>query len=45
MLYLVADYPRGRWAEPSPNDIARHWPQNPQGFRRAPALGASLSWR
>ncbi len=34
MLYLRSDYPRGRWAEPSLNDIARHWLQMHEGFRR-----------
>ncbi len=34
MLYLRADYPRGRWAEPSLNDIAKHWLQMHKGFRR-----------
>lgn len=34
MLFLRADYPRERWAEPSLNDIATHWLQMHAGFRR-----------
>ena len=47
MLYLRADYPRGRWAEPSLNDIARHWLQMHEGFRRHQAHMDELvaQWR
>lgn len=47
MLYLRADYPRGRWAEPSLNDIAKHWLAMHAGFRRHQAHIDELAaqWR
>lgn len=47
MLYLRADYPRDRWAEPSLNDIAKHWLQMHAGFRRHQAHMDELvgQWR
>ena len=47
MLFLRTDYPRDRWAEPSLNDIAKHWLQMHAGFRRHQAHMDELvlQWR
>ncbi|MFN4091866.1 MAG: hemerythrin domain-containing protein [Brevundimonas sp.] len=47
MLFLRTDYPRDRWAEPSLNDIAKHWLQMHAGFRRHQAYMDELvgQWR